>query len=90
VAPYYLIFERRRMMVFYCKCTVVPIKVGIKNENDAYVIHPCPVHKAAPDMMAALEQVKRDVEFESLGLLDLKEQIEQALPCRNGTTHLKV
>ncbi len=75
-------------MGFHCKCTVVTIKVGVKREN-AYVIHPCPVHKAAPDMMAALEQVKRDVEFESLGLLDLKEQIEQALPTRNGTIYLK-
>jgi hypothetical protein len=40
-------------------------------------------------MLAALEQVKRDINFELLGLLDLKEQIEHALPCRNGTTHLK-
>ena len=76
------------MVAFYCKCTVVPIKVGVKKE-DAYVIHPCPVHKAAPEMFAALEQVKRDIDFQSLKLLDLKEQIEHALPPRNGTTCLK-
>jgi len=66
-------------MAFYCKCTIVPIKVSVKNE-DAYIIHPCPIHKAAPDMFAALEQVKKDIDFESLGLLDLKTQIEHALP----------
>ena len=76
-------------MAFHCKCTVVPIKVGVKNE-DAYVIHPCPVHKAAQDMLAALEQVIKDVDFKSLGLLglSLKLQIEHALPHRDGTTGL--
>lgn len=44
-------------MAFYCKCTIVPIKVGVKDEN-AYVIHPCPVHKAAPDMLAALQEIQ--------------------------------
>ncbi len=44
-------------MAFHCKCTIVPIKVGVKNEN-AYVIHPCPVHEAAPDMLAALEEIE--------------------------------
>ena len=44
-------------MSFHCKCTIVPIKVGVKNEN-AYVIHPCPVHKAAPDMLAALQEIE--------------------------------
>lgn len=44
-------------MAFHCKCTVVPIKVGVKNE-DAYVIHPCPVHEAAPDMLAALKEIE--------------------------------
>jgi len=44
-------------MAFHCKCAIVPIKVGVKNEK-AYVIHPCPVHEAAPDMLAALEEIE--------------------------------
>ena len=31
------------------------------------------------DLVAALEKVKMDIEFESLGLGDLKKQIKQAL-----------
>ncbi len=43
-------------MAFYCTCDVVPVKVGVKNE-DFFVIHPCPTHKAAPELLKALKDL---------------------------------
>ena len=43
-------------MAFYCHCKIVPIKVGVHKE-DAYVIHPCPTHKAAPELLKALKDL---------------------------------
>ena len=45
-------------MPFYCHCEIVPIKVG-KNKEDAYIIHPCPVHRAAPELLKALKNLLR-------------------------------
>ena len=44
------------MNKFICNCSIVPIKVG-KNKEDAYVIHPCPTHNAAPELLKALKDL---------------------------------
>ena len=69
-----------------CTCEVKRVKVGVKKE-DFFVLHRCPVHKAAPEMLKALELVHdriNDTDSWDLFSDDEYMQIHSAIAATGG------